>query len=83
LQNPSHVTGHNLQNLGRETRRKFRNKKREHLKGKINELETNNKNKNIRKLYRGISELKKGHQPTINIITDENGHLLAVLSTTA
>jgi hypothetical protein len=39
----------NHQNLRCEASRKFRNKKREYLKGKINELETNNKNKNIRK----------------------------------
>jgi hypothetical protein len=45
----------------------FRNKKREPLKGKIHELETNNKNKNIRDLYRGINEFKKGHEPRINI----------------
>jgi hypothetical protein len=47
------------------------------LKGKINELETNNKNKNIRDLYRGINGFKKGYQPRINIIKDENGNLLA------
>jgi hypothetical protein len=47
------------------------------LKGKINELETNNKNKNIRDLYRGINEFKEGYQPRINIIKDENGNLLA------
>jgi hypothetical protein len=58
LQNPSQINRDNLQNLRRETRRIFRNKKREYLKGKINELETNNKNKNIRDLYRGISEFK-------------------------
>jgi hypothetical protein len=48
----------------------------EYLKGKINELETN-KIKNIRDLYRGINEFKKGYQPRINIIKDENGNLLA------
>jgi hypothetical protein len=48
----------------------------EHL-GKINELETNNKNKNIRDLYRGINEFKKGYKPRINIIKEENGNLLA------
>jgi chemotaxis methyl-accepting protein methylase len=32
-----------------------RNKKREYLKGKINELATNSKNKSIRELYRGIN----------------------------
>jgi hypothetical protein len=47
LQNPSQINEDNLQNLRRETSRIFRNKKREYLKGKINELETNNKNKNI------------------------------------
>jgi hypothetical protein len=77
LQNPSHIDGNNLQNLRCETSRTFRNKKREYLKGKINELETNNKNKNIRDLYRGINEFKKGYQPRINIIKDENGNLLA------
>jgi hypothetical protein len=68
LQNPSQINGDNLQNLRRETSRTFRNKKREYLKGKINELETNNKNKNIRDLYRGINEFMKGYQPRINII---------------
>jgi hypothetical protein len=47
------------------------------LKGKINELETNNKYKNIIDLYRGINEFKNGYQPRINIIKDENGSLLA------
>jgi hypothetical protein len=28
-------------------------------------------------LYRGINEFKKGYQPRINIIKDENGNLLA------
>jgi hypothetical protein len=28
-------------------------------------------------LYRGINEFKKGYQPTISIIKDENGNLLA------
>jgi hypothetical protein len=53
------------------------NKKREYMKDKINELETNSKNKNIRDLYRGINELKKGYQSRINVIKDENGNLLA------
>jgi hypothetical protein len=65
-----------VQNLRRETSRTFRNKKREYLKGKINELETNTKKK-IRDLYRGVNEFKKGYQPRINIIKDENGNLLA------
>jgi hypothetical protein len=36
------------------------NKKREYLKDRINELESNSKNKNIRDLNRGITEFKKG-----------------------
>jgi hypothetical protein len=47
LQNPGQINGDNLQNLRRETSRTFRKKRREYLKSKINELETNNKNKNI------------------------------------
>jgi hypothetical protein len=50
---------------------------REYVKGKINELETNNKNKNIRDLYTGINQFKKGYQPSINTIKDENGNLIA------
>jgi hypothetical protein len=56
LQNPNQINRDNLKNVRLETSRIFRNKKREHLKGKINELEANNKNKNIRDLYRGINE---------------------------
>jgi hypothetical protein len=77
LQNPSQINGDNLQNLRHETSRIFRNKKREYLKGKINEPETNNKNKNNRDLNRGINEFKKGYQSRINIIRDENGNLLS------
>jgi hypothetical protein len=77
LQNPDQMNGENLKNLRSETSRTFRNKKREYLKDRINELETNNKNKNIRDLYRGINEFKKGYQPRTNIIKDENDNLLA------
>jgi hypothetical protein len=66
-----------MQNLRRETSRKFRNKKREYVKGRINKLETNNKNKTIRDLYRVINVFKKVYQPKINIIKDENVNLLA------
>jgi hypothetical protein len=75
LQNPNQISRDNLQNVRCETSRIFRNKKREYLKGKINELENNNKK--IRDLYRGINEFKKGYQPRINIIKYENGNLLA------
>jgi hypothetical protein len=45
------------------------------MKGKINRLQTNNKNKNNIDFYRGISEFKKGFQPSINIKKDGNDNL--------
>jgi hypothetical protein len=66
-----------LRNVRRETSRHFRNKKREYLKDKINEIELNSKNKIIRDLYRGITEFKKGYQPKTNLVKDEKGDLLA------
>ena len=45
------------------------------MKAKIEELETNSKIKNIRDLYRGISDFKKGYQPRTNIVKDETGDL--------
>jgi hypothetical protein len=45
LQNSSQINGKNLQKLRHETSRAFGNKKREYLKGKINELETKNEKK--------------------------------------
>jgi hypothetical protein len=47
------------------------------LKDKINETELNIKNKNIRDLYRGMTEFKKGYQPKTNLVKDERGDLLA------
>jgi hypothetical protein len=63
LQDPSEVNEDNLSDVRWEASRHFRNKKREYLKYKINELESNSKNKNIRDLCRGINEFKKGYQP--------------------
>jgi hypothetical protein len=40
-------------------------------------IELNSKNKNIRNLYRGITEFKKGYQPKTNLEKDERGYLLA------
>jgi hypothetical protein len=67
----------NLNNVRREASRHFRNKKKEYLKAKINELETNNKNKNIRDLYRRINDFKKCYQPRTNVVKDEKGDLVA------
>jgi hypothetical protein len=66
LQDPSVVNADNLYDVRRKASRHFRNKKREYLKYKINEIELNGKNKNTRDLYRGITEFKKGYQPKIN-----------------
>jgi len=66
-----------LSNLIREASRHFRKKKREYLKDKINEVALNSKNKNIRDLYRGITEFKKGYQPKTNLVKDQRGDLLA------
>jgi hypothetical protein len=69
LQDPGAVNEGNLSDGRREASRHFRNKKREYLKDSINELESNNnKNKNIRELYRGINEFKKGYQPRTNFV---------------
>jgi hypothetical protein len=47
------------------------------MKAKINELEINSKTKNIKELYRGIRDFKKGYQPRTNIVKDEKGDLVA------
>jgi hypothetical protein len=57
-------------------RREARNKKKEHLKAKIEEFETNSKIKNIWDLYKGISDFKKGYQPGSNIVKDEKSDLI-------
>jgi hypothetical protein len=76
LQDPSEVNENNLSNVRREASRHFMNKKREYLKDRINDIELNGKNKNIRDLYRGITEFKKGYQPISNLVKDERGDLL-------
>jgi hypothetical protein len=77
LQDPSVVNEDNLRNVRREASRHFRNKKREYLKDKINEIQLYSKINNIRDLYRGITEFKKGCQPKTNLVKDKRGDLLA------
>jgi hypothetical protein len=50
------VNEDNLSNVRWEASRHFRNKKREYLKDKINELESNSKNENIKTCIGGINE---------------------------
>jgi hypothetical protein len=71
------VNGDNMDNVSHEASGTLRTKKREYLKNKINELETVSKNKNIRDLYRGINEFKKGYQHETNMVKEENCDLLA------
>jgi hypothetical protein len=66
-----------MSDVRREASKHFRNKKREYMKDKIKELESNSKNKNIRDLYRGINAFKKGYQRRTNLIKDDRGDLLA------
>jgi predicted metallo-beta-lactamase superfamily hydrolase len=77
LQDPGKINGDNLNNIRCEASRHFRNKKREYLKNKINQLATNSKNKNSRDLYRVTNEFKTGYEPINNLVKEENGDLLA------
>ena len=55
----------NLNHIRHQASIHFRNKKRQYMKAKIHDLQTNSKNTNIRDLYRGINNFKKGYQPRI------------------
>jgi len=58
LQDPNQSNVDNLNNLSREASRHFRNKKKEYLKDKIDELETNSKIK-ISNIYRELVTLRR------------------------
>jgi len=77
IKDPSQSNVDNLNKVRREVSRHFRNKKKAYLRAKIEELESNNNIQNIRDLYRGISDFKKGYQPRCNIVKDEKGDLIA------
>ena len=47
------------------------------MKAKIKNLQNNNKNKNIRNMYKGINEFKKGYQPRAHVINKDDGTILA------
>jgi hypothetical protein len=66
LQDPSEINGDNLSNVRCEAKRNFRNKGREYLKDKVNELARNSNNRNIRDLYRGLNEFKRRFQQSIS-----------------
>ena len=77
IQDPSQSNVENLNKVRREVSRYFRIKTKAYLRAKIEEHETNNKIQNIRDLYRGISDFKKGYQPRCNIVKDEKGDLVS------
>ena len=60
IQDPSQSNVDILDNARREVSRNFKNKKKTYLRAKIEELETKSKIQNIRDLYRGINDFKKG-----------------------
>jgi hypothetical protein len=72
---PSQSNVQNLNKVRRDASRHLRNTKNAYMKAKIEELETNSKLKNVRDLYRGINDFKKGYQPRTNIVKDEQGDL--------
>ena len=76
IQDPSQSDVDILNDVRREVSRHFRNKKKAYLRAKIEELETNSKITNIRDLYMGISDFKKGYQPRCNIVKEEKGDLV-------
>jgi hypothetical protein len=77
MQDPSQSNVDNLNNVRCNAIRHFRNKKKAHLKAKIEELQINSKIINTRDLYRGITDFKQGYQPRTNIIKGEKGDLVA------
>ena len=76
LQDPNQSNVGNLNNVSREVSGQFRNKNKEYFTAKIDEPETNSKINNIKDLYRGINDFKKGYHPKTNIVKDEKGDLV-------
>ena len=74
---PSQSKVDNLNSVSCEVSRHFRNNKKAYLRAKIEEIETNSKIQNIRELYRGINDFKKGYQHRCNIVKDEKVELVA------
>jgi len=77
VQDPSQSNVDNLNSVRHEVSRHFRGENKAYLRARIEELETNSKNKNIRDLYRGINDFKMGYQPRCYIVKDEKCDLVA------
>jgi hypothetical protein len=68
LQDPRKINGGNSDNARCAASGHFRNKGKEHLKGTINEIAKNSKNKNIRDLHRGINVFERDYQTKSNLV---------------
>jgi len=66
----------NLNNVGREASRHFRDKEKEYLNAKIEELKNNCKIKNTGDLFRSINDFKKCYQPRTIVVMDEKYDLV-------
>jgi hypothetical protein len=62
-QNPNGQTAEDISNVRRDTCKTFRKNKGDYMKAKVNKLEENSKNKNIREMYKGIINSRR----TINL----------------
>ena len=47
------------------------------MKAKVNKLEENCENRNIREMYKSINELKNGYQPCAYVIKKDDGTIVA------
>ena len=78
LQNPNNQTAEDLTNISRDTCRTFKKKKRDYMKAKVKRLEENSRKKTIRKMCKGIIELKKkGYQPCAYFIKKNDVTIVA------
>ena len=77
LQDPCQSNVDNLNTVRREVGLHFRNKRKEYLRAKIEEIEANSKIQNIRDLYREFNDFKKMYQPRCNTVKDEKSDLVA------
>jgi hypothetical protein len=77
IQDPSRSNVDDLNNVRHDASRHSRNKKKAYMKTKIDEIESNSKINNVRDLYRGINDFRKGYQPRNIIVKDEKGDVVA------
>jgi hypothetical protein len=71
LHGTSKINWGNLNNTIHGASRHFKNKEKQYLKDKNNELALKIKNKNPGELYRGIHEFNRSYQPRSNMVIDQ------------